>query len=107
MSSSKFIKSEVHPSVYTCGLTCSVTSLCDGYTFNTENRTCSLYRIRELAFINENTTDTQLYLTQSGKVIAHVLYVLKYYIDGVSDFCLMLIWQFVSYIMRTSSNSLK
>jgi len=73
MSSSKFIKSEVNHSVYTCGLTCSITSLCDGYTFNTDNRTCSLYRIRELAFINENTTDTQLYLTQSGKVITHVI----------------------------------
>ena len=73
MSSSKFIKSEVNHSVYTCGLTCSITSLCDVYTLNTENRTCSLYRIRELAFINENTTDTQLYLTQSGKVITHVI----------------------------------
>ena len=73
MSPSKFIKSEVNNSVYTCGLTCSITSLCDGYTFNTENKTCSLYRIRELAFINENTTDTQLYLRQSGKVITNVI----------------------------------
>ena len=92
MSSSKFIKSEVNHSVYTCGLRCSITNLCDGYTFNTDNRTCSLYRIRELEFINETTTDTQLYLTQSGKVITHVLYVLKYYIDGVSAYLLAISW---------------
>jgi hypothetical protein len=74
MSSSKFIKSEVNHSVYTCGLRCSITNLCDGYTFNTDNRTCSLYRIRELEFINETTTDTQLYLTQSGDMHSLHLY---------------------------------
>ena len=80
MSSSEFIKSEVNHSVYTCGLKCSITSMCDSYTFNTDNRTCSLYRIRELAFINENTTDTQLYLTQSGKVITNVIQQILSYI---------------------------
>ena len=99
MSSSKFIKSEVNHSVYTCGLRCSIINLCDGYTFNTDNRTCSLYRIRELEFINETTTDTQLYLTQSGKIITHVIQqILSYIWLNLVRLLLMLYNKILNYI---------
>lgn len=70
-SSSKFIDSHVTISVCTCALECIFTNQCEAYTFNLVDRRCSLYRNKEVEFINEATTDTQLYVESrpDGNVI--------------------------------------
>jgi len=64
-SSSKYLTSAVTSSTYTCAWACYITYQCEAYTFNSGDRTCSLYRNREVEFINETTTDTQLYIRRN------------------------------------------
>lgn len=76
-SSSKFMDSHLNSSVCTCALTCFFTNQCDAYTFNLADQTCSLYRNREVEYINETTTDTQLYVERrpNGNAILNVIFI--------------------------------
>ena len=69
--------SHVTSSVCTCALACFFTNQCQAYTFNLGDRTCSLYRNREVELINETTTDTQLYVKRrpDGNIILNVIFI--------------------------------
>ena len=54
-SSLMFIESYSTTSAYTCAFACYITYQCEAYTFNSVDRTCSLYRNRAVGFINETT----------------------------------------------------
>ena len=76
-SSSEFMDSHVTTSVCTCSLACSITYQCDAYTCNSRDQTCSLHMNREVEFINETTTDTQLYVERrpDGNAILNVIFI--------------------------------
>ena len=80
-SSSKFMDSHVTSSVCMCAFACFLTNQCEAFTFNSGDRTCSLYMNREVEFINETTTDTQLYVGDQMVMLFLMLYsyVLRYY----------------------------